>query len=213
MNDKSQSYWNDYYQQHKISFPSQFAAFCLNEVPNNYTIIDCGCGDGRDSLFFARYGRKVIGLDRSTEAIELCKSRASNNKLPTASFSTIDFENNTNVDSVIKNLSPKLENVAIYARFFIHAINEIAEAEFLRFTKSLCENHNGVVFFEFRTPEDAAIDKNFGQHYRRYVDLGDISSKMKSLGFHLEYSTSGKGLAKYKSEDAHVARIVAKLSK
>ncbi len=39
-------------------------------------VLDAGCGSGRDSLFLARQGYTVIGIDISEEAIKKAKARA-----------------------------------------------------------------------------------------------------------------------------------------
>jgi len=48
-------------------------------------------------------------------------------------------------------------------------------------------NSEDRLFLEFRTSQDAERPKEFGQHYRRYIDPDDFE----------------------KEEDAHVARFVA----
>ena len=65
-------YWNQYYASRevmKLSAPSQFAAFAAQEAGDAHLIIEVGCGNGRDSLFFARHGFQVVAIDGSTAAI------------------------------------------------------------------------------------------------------------------------------------------------
>ncbi len=209
MSDTKANYWDTYYQKNNISLPSQFAAFCLNEFPDKYTIIDCGCGDGRDALFFAKYGRSVVGVDRSIEAVQLCKRKADAEGLNDATFMAVDFGDKNSIEQLNSNLHIKTERALIYARFFIHAIDETAEANFLKFCADLCKVTQGKIFFEFRTAEDEKIEKTFGQHYRRFIDLDTITSRLKAYGFEIEYNVRGRGFAKYKTEDAMVARVIA----
>ena len=76
MNDKL-NYWEEEYSKNAIPlYPSQFAAFVASELFDSEThIIDVGCGNGRDSIFFAHLGKQVIGIDGSSVVVE------TNNKL------------------------------------------------------------------------------------------------------------------------------------
>ncbi len=44
-------------------------------------ILDIGCGEGKDSIFFAKNGYEVFSLDFSSRAIKSCKEKAIKNKL------------------------------------------------------------------------------------------------------------------------------------
>ena len=68
-----ENYWNKYYSK-KISFKhSSFAKFIFKFIKNKKfkTLIDIGCGNGRDSFFFASKGYKVTSVDISKEVIKL----------------------------------------------------------------------------------------------------------------------------------------------
>ena len=68
-------HWDEYYKQDDIpSFPSPFAEYVAEKLSAQKTILEVGCGNGRDAKFFASQGHLVTGLDRSYEAIELCKN-------------------------------------------------------------------------------------------------------------------------------------------
>jgi 2-polyprenyl-3-methyl-5-hydroxy-6-metoxy-1,4-benzoquinol methylase len=72
-------YWDEYYKKDAApSFPSPFAGYVANKLRTKQNILEIGCGNGRDSKFFSSKGHHVTGLDRSGEAIELCKSLYSN---------------------------------------------------------------------------------------------------------------------------------------
>ena len=48
-------HWNNYYSENSKPFQeSDFATFVLKQLTKNSTIIDIGCGNGRDSVFFAK---------------------------------------------------------------------------------------------------------------------------------------------------------------
>lgn len=74
-------YYNQKY--HAIEFywgvePSSTARIFLQMFPphEGQTLIDIGCGEGRDSIFFARNGYRVLGFDFSSEGVKKSIARA-----------------------------------------------------------------------------------------------------------------------------------------
>ena len=45
------NYWDKFYSKVYNPLPSQFAVFVANEYQGNNTLIDFGCGSGRDTFF------------------------------------------------------------------------------------------------------------------------------------------------------------------
>jgi len=64
-----------------------------NVKPNSY-FLDLGCGQGRDSIFMAEQGFKVVAVDESKEAIEQLKETAvkENLNIETICQSIADFK-------------------------------------------------------------------------------------------------------------------------
>ena len=58
-------YWEKFYKNiRKKRLPqSRFANFVLKRINRNCTLLDFGCGDGRDTFFFSKYLKKSIGID------------------------------------------------------------------------------------------------------------------------------------------------------
>ncbi len=206
-------YWEAHYAEEstKSLYPSQFAAFCLNEMPYTATIIDCGCGNGRDSLFFARYGKSVIGLDGSNEAVKSCKKQAKSLALQETTFQIVDFAEPSNCQKSKEALQELGREFTIYSRFFLHAIDESVEENFLNFCCDVGQS-GGLIFLEFRTSEDESQQKVEPKHYRRFINLNDFKQRVLDKGMSIEYCEQGYGFAKYKTEDAYVARLILKIA-
>ena len=89
------NYWQNFYKnkklQKEISYPSQFAIFSLNERNYDDTIIEFGCGNGRDSYFFSKYFKNVFAYDKSINAINLNKKNY--NKQKNLFFGQFDINN------------------------------------------------------------------------------------------------------------------------
>ena len=65
------NYWNTFYSKFDLQHPSQFCVTTAIEAADrSQPIIEFGCGNGRDSMYFATHGFKVYGCDLSKEGIE-----------------------------------------------------------------------------------------------------------------------------------------------
>ena len=73
-------YWENFYQKNDApNEPSAFAQDSISHFPLDSQILELGCGNGRDSLFFARNGFRVFACDQSQQSIgKLKKSNLEN---------------------------------------------------------------------------------------------------------------------------------------
>ena len=68
------SYWNKYYSKKLgVQEPSSFAVYVLKMMSDGDSILELGCGNGRDSFFFAEHGIQVFALDQSEIVISQIK--------------------------------------------------------------------------------------------------------------------------------------------
>jgi SAM-dependent methyltransferase len=203
-------YWNIYYKTKKkqITVPSQFAAFAIQEFGNqeDTIIIDLGCGDGRDSYFFSSHGFQTIGIDGSLEAINNCKQNFNHDLLD---FFCYDIEEPSFYEKIKEIIIIRNKNVIFYSRFFLHAINEKQQNFLINNLKNIMSK-DSLCFFEFRTNRDEFQEKITSSHYRRYISPTDFTVKVTRMGFDILYFVEGFGYAKYRKDDAHIARFILK---
>jgi len=57
-----------------------YALTCLGNVDGK-TFLHCGCGTGASTVYFAKRGAKITGIDISKENIRICKMRAKINEI------------------------------------------------------------------------------------------------------------------------------------
>lgn len=199
-------YWANFYQHNKVGvpvYPSQFAAFAINEFHQVDGVIEFGCGNGRDSHFFASNGFQLLALDESEQAIKLCRLH---NQHDHAQYIACRA---SAAHQQVEGFLLGKHRVAVYARFFLHAIEENEQHEFFSLLGALLPM-GSFLFLEYRTIEDAHQEKIFGTgHYRRYLDHRKTLAAIEKAGFSITYEVEGRGLAKYKDEDASVGRCVA----
>jgi cyclopropane fatty-acyl-phospholipid synthase-like methyltransferase len=198
-------YWDDYYAaviDDRRPLPSQFAVFVAGELENAHSVIEFGCGTGRDAIFFASRGHQVMGVDASHQAVKTCEGRAAGlGEQATFVAARID-----DPDLANRLQAPELPLV-VYARFFVHAISDDEEQAFLDLAAELTSAGDRLAV-EYRTIRDLSGAKVTQQHYRRFVTPATFQARALARGFDVEYSIEGFGFAKYKSDDAYVARTI-----
>ncbi|MDZ5621225.1 class I SAM-dependent methyltransferase [Nocardioides bizhenqiangii] len=190
-----------------VKKPSPFAHWVHSEFPSDATIVDAGCGGGRDSRLFARSGRTVLGVDYSLGAV-MRANRWAARRATNASFEPVNFYDTRAVLAMGARLSREERPVDVYARFLLHALEDRGRANFWRMV-SMSLRSGGRLFLEFRTERDARNKHFFGKHFRRYLDPDLVQAEIEANGGRVVHREAGTGLAPFRSEDPHVCRIVA----
>ena len=208
-------YWSSFYGVARTVIPSSFAASIAVELTEPTRIIDIGCGNGRDSLFFANLGHRVLGLDVAPEAIAANRQLAQRRGIGGLSFECVDIGAPDVLGDILHRFlgSPaslgadaEPAPVAAYARFLLHAIT-VEEEHVLLETLSTYLPPRALCYFEFRTERDANTRKAFGDHYRRYLNVDRFIKRASNASrFECVYSVEGRGLAKFRDEDPFVGR-------
>ena len=200
------NHWDEYYKKDNIpDYPSPFAEYVANKLSNQQTILEVGCGNGRDAKFLASQGHLVTGLDRSGEAIELCKKLYS--------VESLEFFFGTITD--IAKINKKKYSL-IYSRFVIHAMSLNEEIKTLNMSHKLL-NKYGQFFVECRSINDPLSRKGdilsnterIEGHYRRFIILEEFKQRLVQVGFKIIKTIESNGLAKFGKDDPVVIRIHA----
>ncbi len=214
--NKDTAYWNEYYQQRPLILNecSSFAKEMLNMICGQVTagetkyLLDLGCGNGRDSIFFAKNKIYVVGIDASDVAIEMLEQTHGGDEY--LEFICDDF--------VTANVLFQREYDYCYSRFTLHAINEKQEEQLLgNVYKAL--KKNGLFMIEARTIHDQIyglgelVEKNayiYNDHYRRFIDPEEIMQKVVEMGFTVVYSEEKSGFSKTETDDPMLLRLILK---
>lgn len=213
--NRIKDYWSRFYAYAHTMLPSPFAASIAIELTEPRYIVDLGCGNGRDSVFFAELGHRVVGLDFSGKAIDDNRRRVQEKGLNDVEFEQVDIAAPNALagvltrieDAAIREGDARRGRLSIFARFFFHAISE-EEEDLVLATLSQCLRSGATCYFEFRTEMDAKGDKRFGSHYRRFINIDRLVGKATKGGrFECFYRVEGQGMAKYFEEDPFVGRV------
>lgn len=206
---RDRDYWNKYYLSTppEIEEPSDFARTVLPYMRNSggRQVLELGCGNGRDSLFFLKNGMHVTGVDASEVSIELLNKEAK--QFEHAFFICDDF---TKCRALFQR-----QYDFIYSRFTLHAITYEQETEMFENLRDAL-NRDGKIFIEARSINDdlyglgKRIDEHtfiYNNHFRRFIDTKSLSEKLKEMGFEILKQKEGRGFSKTAHSDPVLVRL------
>ncbi|MBE6486510.1 MAG: class I SAM-dependent methyltransferase [Methanosphaera stadtmanae] len=202
---ENKDYWAGYYKKHPNPVePSTFAQFCTEYIQEGKKLIELGCGNGRDSVYFRKKNLNVTAIDQVDEEVAYLNEKYGDKCLE---FIAKDFS----------NLRTDKFYDYIYSRFTLHSIDQEAEKRVFKWISHQL-NSEGYFFLEVRSLNDPMFKKgeqisdteNITTHYRRYLDFEDTVKKLEELGLNVVYKIESQGLAVYKDDDPMLIRIIAK---
>lgn len=201
-----QSYWNHYYKNDNAPCsPSDFAKFALQYMQRDHTLIDLGCGNGRDSIFFCENAIRVTAVDSAIAAINSIDKR----KMPIITI-------NDDFTRVLAMASQEYDYC--YARWSLHAINEDQLNKLLPSAYNALKKE-GLFYIEARTINDCKYGQGvkiginefyFDNHYRRFLNPEDIKKQLENLGFEIVYFAESDTFSIVQEDAPTLIRIVAR---
>ena len=210
----NKEYWEKYYNKNDTPFePSLFAKWCVNDMlKEGDSVIELGCGNGRDAIYFAENGINVIAIDQCVEEINFLNSHYGKNidsgqKL---SFLADDFS----------NLGDMGKFNAVYSRFTLHAISEEGQDRALAWaSESLIGG--GLLLVEARGLKNeyfglgTAVDGEtnafiYEDHYRRFLDLQKLVDRVEALGFDIVFADEDRDRAPFEDTNYNFLRLIAR---
>ena len=206
-------YWNEYYlarRQQELK-PSDYAV-CVSRGgagihSENTKLLELGCGNGRDSLYFLAQGWDVTGVDASDEAIRHLREVTRNDAR--ALFVCDDFVK-------CRVLFQKQYDI-IYSRFTLHAILEEQETELLDNAREAIKK-GGRLCLEARTVHDdlyglgehlGGTAYRYNGHFRRFICPETLCAKMENMGYRILSRQEGRGFAPAPGSDPVLLRLEA----
>lgn len=211
--NRDEDYWNNYYADRAAHFksmdePSLFACDMMQKyMESGKNLIELGCGNGRDSLYFAQNGLNVTGIDASQVAIDNLQKK---NSLENCVFICDDF---VSAESIYQ-----IQYDYCYSRFTLHAINEQQETQVLKKAYEMLKQ-GGYFFIEARSVHDGKygmgkeVEKNayiFDGHYRRFINLPELVKKLADIGFIVSEQEESAQFAPHTCENAVCIRVVSR---
>ncbi len=210
------AYWNAFYagRHPDLENPSSFARLVLTKLEPGALLFELGCGNGRDALFFADQGARVVACDRSAVAIKLLSDRPDLTRFRhRPRFLTADF---ADLAQVYDTSHEPLD--AVYSRFTLHAVPVEIQTAALAWS-ALHLRAGGQLLIEVRSVNGSLYGKGeqverdafiHDGHYRRFLRLDELTAELEGLGLAVTEATESAGVAVYKDDDPVVIRLTAR---
>lgn len=207
-----ETYWDRFYKlpHPDLVEPSSFARLCVSMLFRDGAVFDVGCGNGRDALYMARCGLRVIASDPSHVALAEVASHMQGESL----------------QHPLRLVARPMENLddrhagelgAVYMRFVLHAVApETASAGLAWASRNL--GPGGRLFVETRSVRGSLYGRGarvgrdaFIQdgHYRRFIRAGELRDELTGIGFRIDELIEADGLAIHQGDDPVVIRVFA----
>lgn len=203
-------FWDSFYaDQLAVTYPSPFATFCDDTfIPPASTVLELGSGSGRDSVFFFERGHRVVAIEQSQAAVDMCNERMTS----VPENERIRF---TQGDFTQLHAAPVPSVDAVYSRFTLHSITKPEQDRVLASVFELLPRA-GMFMVEARTINDPYYGKGekvgehefVTDHYRRHLDAQVFLAEVMDLGFEVRFFHESTGLARFRGEDPVVLRAV-----
>ena len=204
------NYWESYYKQQNENLePSLFSRYiCEHYATPQKTLIELGCGNGRDAVFFANERLNVTAIDQCEDEIKLL---------------TIKYEQLKNIQFVVgdfSNLPDKEKTDFIYSRFTLHSVSKEQEQRTLAWSYRnlkvggyLCIEVRGQkneIYKLGKKVEDETDAYIYNDHYRRFLNFDYLCIDLQNLGFQIGFSAEEKGFAPFAGQNETYIRVIAK---
>jgi adenylylsulfate kinase-like enzyme/2-polyprenyl-3-methyl-5-hydroxy-6-metoxy-1,4-benzoquinol methylase len=198
-------HWQEYYQSKTApTDASSFAYYVSNESDNKSKLLDVGCGNGRDSKYFAKIGMKVIAIDMSEAAINFARE----------SCRGLDIKFHCGSILTLTPVQPSFD--VIYSRFVLHAMPVEEEISLLNTAYRLLVD-GGAIYIECRSINDplsrkgeviSSTERIFG-HYRRFIVKEELLDRLETIGYRIVFETEATGVSDFGDDKPVVIRVKA----
>ena len=188
------NYWENFYNNANLTQEcSEFSKFVIDYFNNNnnnnnnkiINVLDCGCGNGRDSYKLStKY--KVLGID--------------NNGYIPSNIENVQFINDDFITKEKSNFD------LIYSRFTFHSITNEQQVIFLDSIKL-----NTYLAIETRSDISKNITEYYGKtHFRNYTNKDYLEKLLIKKNFKIYYIKEDINMAIYKNENPVCIRVICK---
>lgn len=210
LKNEEKAYWAQYYNAGSApEEPSKFAEYIMKKYAKpGGTLIELGCGNGRDARYFAANGVRVLAVDQvAAEVEELTLGNGQKDRLR---YKAADFTDMPDSSSPFD---------IIYSRFTLHSVTAEGQRSTLEWSRrnlapggKLCIETRGQKNELYKKGQSVEGEQDayiFNEHYRRFVDFEDFKKEISVTGFKILEAAEKTGFAPFGDTDYHFIRVIA----
>lgn len=176
-----EGYWETKWENRKNEPVNNFARRSYSLIKNKglKILLDLGCGDGRDSIYFAKGGMKVTAVDFSRGGINILKRQINQKKI----------KNIAPVCCDVRKMKFKENSFdVIYAHLSLHYFNDKDTTKIFNKLHKILKK-NGLLFIKCKSTEDALYGKGkkIGEnmyikgHLRHFFNKNYMKEKLRKF--------------------------------
>jgi hypothetical protein len=207
-------YWQEFYKgpHRKVpTTPSQFATWAEQRMEPGSRVVELGAGTGRDAVWFAQRGHRVLSSDYCGGARQAVLATAEEAGVR-AAYRPINLESLHSSLVAATRIAHAPVPHHICARGLIDALAPTGRLGLWRFC-AVAGRRGGLTFLEFRTPASRHERTFFGQHQRTYAEPDAIVAEIERHGGTVRERLQARGLAPLGQEDPMICRLVVSWEK
>jgi hypothetical protein len=202
----NQRHWLELYRRPVTEHdPTPFAEWVAAQLEPGSTVLDCGAGDCRDSMYLASGGHDVAALDFAGSVKRIAMRRSHALERPIR-FTQISFGDLRSVLGHGADLAFDGRPHTVYARFLLDCLDPEARDGFWRFAR-MVQRRGGLTFVEFRTPANTA--QRLATRRLPYLAPQTAVREVEERGGTILHRETGRGLAGT-SDDPEVCRLTVR---
>lgn len=205
-------FWRDFYRAPAAASvptePSPFARWVQEQVDSRDRILDLGCGNGRDAVWFAAQGHPVTASDYAGSHRDAVRRLARKHGVRVAT-PLLNLEDLRAVLTAAGRLAHRPGRRHVYARGLLDTLGANGRQNLWRYA-SMVQRRSGTTFLEFRTPTGRHEPKAFGRHRRTYPDPAAVVAEIERFGGTVLHQVIGRDLAPFGDENPEICRLVVR---
>ncbi|MGH3354393.1 MAG: methyltransferase domain-containing protein [Nocardioidaceae bacterium] len=149
--------WNEHARTEEaaadVVLPSSFARWVEPRLGGGGVVVDVGCGTGHDTVWFARTGRAVVGVDYAPDAIARATGRARQSGAA-ARFEDVSLYDLRAAVTLGARTASRGQPPTLYARLLLDALRPEGRSNLWLMARAAL-SAGGHLFLEFRTAVSA----------------------------------------------------------
>jgi SAM-dependent methyltransferase len=207
-------HWQEFYKGPHLKVPtkpSKFAAWADERMGSGSPVVELGSGTGRDAVWLAQRGHRVLASDFCAGARTATQAAAREAEVRTA-YRPINLESLHSSLVAATRLAHEPEPRNIYARGLIDALAPTGRLGLWRFC-AIAGRRGGLTFLEFRTHASRIQPTVFGRHPRTFAEPEQIVAEIERHGGTVVERVQGRGFAPLGKEDPIICRLVVSWKK
>ena len=206
------SYWEETYSKLSgdsdiVTQPSTFAIDISHRISQDDTILEIGCGNGRDAAFFSAKVSTYVGIDACPAAIARSKEGCSDQHVK-----FMEGRMPEDISSAKIGINPSV----VYSRFTLHSLSDEDIVKTVTAVREIIQP-GGSFFIEARSTRDPrhGVGEQVGPrawidtHFRNFLDVSDFRQLLENAQFHIVSICEEFQRARFKSDHAVVVRVHA----